>query len=268
MKLIALTAILVCMNSLLSAAEFDITAEDGVPPKMKEQTLSVCKKTTAFFKDTMNIELEDSVKVILVGSKEAYIKAQISENKVTPAEAEIRAQTTTGWSHGNLIIHWATALNDDKQRFFNMSHELVHQLQRQLVKGNKQKIRWLHEGMADAIAAKVIEANRLSTYEKYRKNWFETIKKAASYPSLNELSSNDGWNKVINNYPYGMLYRIADFGTACLVDDKGTKGLIEYHRNLGKGSSPEAAFREVYGIDVDKYEEKVMASLKRRTAIQ
>jgi hypothetical protein len=240
-----------------------ITAESGVPDDVKARTQAAIDNTIKFFKEDCGIELSKTVRILLVADDDGYLQAQIRENGCDEEEAARRVKTTKGWSKGDLIIQNVGGMPEVKQRIFNMSHEIVHQVQSSLCSGKCNQLMWMFEGTADALAIHMVEKSGEQGIADYIKSWKNILKKAENIPLLNILTSKDDWYASLNDYKNNVSYRVSGMAVMNLLKTNSFKDIFGYFKKL-KDADFETAFKESFGIDAKEYESKFSEQLEKQ----
>ncbi|HWQ62223.1 MAG TPA: hypothetical protein VN521_07920 [Negativicutes bacterium] len=224
-----------------------MATEGTIPDAAKNDAYAAADKVEKFFAANLGMSLDRDVRILIVPNRDAYIQANIRENKVTLQEAERRAKTTRAWSQGSLIIQNVgdATLNSSSERVFNIAHELVHQYQSQVSGGRHTRMEWLAEGAADAIAAKILEIEKLQTLAEYRAKRISVIKKAKKYPSVAELELAKNWYAALDKYGSRVTYRVADIAVLELLNNFDHKDLFAYFAAV-KTTDPKEAFEAVF----------------------
>lgn len=244
----ALLLVLWLLASPAWAGSIAIMTEGDVPTGAERDAQTAAVRLQQFFTRHLGMSLDRDVRIIIVADREAYVEANIREYKVSEEEAERRARTTRAWSQGRVIIQNAgdaTLVRNQRERIFNIAHELVHQYQSQVSGGRHTRIEWLSEGTADAIAAKVLAEEGLQTMAEFRAQRIMVIEEADAYPSLTELDLSRRWYDALKKYGSKVTYRVADIAVLELLKQFGYGDLFAYF-SLVRTQEPADAFAAVF----------------------
>jgi hypothetical protein len=201
------------------------------------------------------LELHRIVRVVLVANKSDYINAMKREFNFTQQDAEKKAKNSKGWSFKHTIIQDAGDLSNNRKKLFNICHELVHQFQDQESNRRHNKIRWISEGAADVITARILESINVERLAQYRQWWEQAIRKANQVPKLTELHDMKDWMAAIDKYGTNITYRTADLAVLDLVSHNGFESLFVYFKNM-KNGNVDNSFKNAFGISLANYERR------------
>ena len=245
--------------------KIEISTEGNISSEVISLTKKTFEYTTAFIKEECGIEFDGYVKIILVENNELYKEAQMRENGVDEEEAERRVRTTSGWSNGTQIIQNIAGLAKNRNKIYNLAHELVHQYQFQICGNEANSIMWIFEGLADAIAIQVVEKSGESTVENYKKDWMKTIKDNGIFPDISLLHDTESWYASLDTYKKDISYRIAAFAILNLLKTKTYKNLFDYFSDLNELNYYDS-FKKSFDMIITQYERKFNSLMIEETA--
>jgi len=228
----------------------------GVTAAAKADTEKGVNETIDFFKLMYGVNLNRHVKVVLVADNSSYKTALMQETGATEIEAERRAKVSVAWSSGHTIVRNTAQANDQLNNIFKISHEMVHQYQDQETGGAAMRLEWLAEGMADVIAAHVLDRVQLMPMMEYKRMAQATIGVIKNPPSISGLGSSVGWNQALESYGSAVTYRSADMGVLLLVEKNGLPSLMEFLRDLQKNGVLADSFQKSFGVDIKTFEQQ------------
>lgn len=252
---IALLLVL-CFGNVALAAGIQIISQDGVAQNFVQDAQLSADLTQEYFRKVFGENLDHDVKILLVPNRDAYVRAHIVENKVSAEEAERRAKTTRAWSQNSLIIQNAgnSSLNTQFERILNMSHELVHQYQRQKSAGKHTSLEWLSEGTADVLSATICEDAGLHNLSDFRKDRLKTISNAKSYPKLGSVRMPKEWYAALDLHGSRVTYRLADMAVFYLIDQMGgNEKLMQFPAEV-RSKTVEESFKRSFGMTLEVFE--------------
>lgn len=248
----SLCIILILLTATVFAGSVKIVTESDVRIETERDARFAAEKTQKFFADFLAMTLDRDVKVVIVADRDAYIDANIREYNISDSEAERRARTSRGWSQGFVIIQNAgdaTLVDNSAERIMNIAHELVHQYQTQVSGGRHNQLEWLSEGSANAIAAKILELEKLQTIAEYRAQRNRTIGQASDYPSLTELDRPANWYAALRKYGTRVTYRVADIAVLELLKKHNYRDLFLFFNKI-KTNDPDESFLAVFKMSL------------------
>ncbi len=255
--LLMLMLVLGALTGPAAAASPSITivVEAGVPGPAVADVAAATEATLALFRDTYGVDLQRSLRIVLVPDGEAYVAAQMRENRVERAEAERRARTTTGWSSddGTVLLNVGGG-RSRPDRAATLGHELAHQYQTQVCGGNKAHgLMWMREGVAQVAGAQAVARAGGPTLVETRADWRRSLASAPSLAPLSVLHSESEWYAALDDASAGPVYRIAGTAVLTLADRHGYWPLLDYFARVND-SDVETAFAEAFGTSLDAFE--------------
>jgi len=201
--------------------------------------------------------LERDLQIFLVANQDAYRTALMERYGLSDNQARNVAEGTAGFSRGSagatIVINMG-GLKSGQNQFFCLCHELVHQFQSQESRDRHNSIRWLSEGVADALAAHLLDTAGLKKAD-YKSYWQEIVKRAPRYPRLESLHSYNEWFASMDANGPQVTYDTSALAVLALVQWKGYGPLFAYFTAL-RQLSPEAAFLRAFGTTVADFEKQ------------
>jgi hypothetical protein len=232
----------------------EVIPEAGVPPEAKRLTEQAANATLWYFHNNYNLGLDKTMRFVLVPNKDAFFKALQREAGMTQAEAAKHAQFI-GISYKNTIVLICGSVRQIRFHLHATCHELVHQFQG-LVSGDRHgQVRWMTEGSAEVIAARVLETIKLDTIAHRRQEWMQILRKAPKKPMLTELTGYEVWSNAMAKYGGETAYTASALAVLTLAQQSGYEGLFLYFKNL-KHNNPQKAFYNAFKIDLVDFEKR------------
>jgi hypothetical protein len=231
-----------------------IVPEPGVVPEAVLDVQRAAELAHEFFWREYGVELTRQVRIVIVPDRTAYVGAMLREFRVDQAEAERRARTTTAWTAGSTIVMTITPSSARAFRMVLTAHELAHQLQIQVTAPvNPWRLYWMAEGVADAVAAHIVEANGYAPAGTYRERWVTGLRRAARRPDLQELGTQDDWFASLDRSGSGITYALAAMAAHYLAERHGHRAILTYFRTLGAMGDGPAAFQRTFTQPLDLF---------------
>ena len=111
--------------------------------------------------------------------------------------------------------------------------------------------------MADAMGAQLVAKTRLFSVPQYKANWQTGIAMSPQKPFLSELRTSNGWSNSLSAYGGPLTYKTAGLANLVLLERHGTPKILAYFRELSRGATPESAFRQAFGQEMDQFENEI-----------
>lgn len=247
--LMTLAACLFILNFWVSPAAFaarvDVVVDHGVENNAEAQARATVNGVFDFFQKTYGITMQRDFRVKFSCDKLNYKKAIKDWYGANEAQASYLAHSS-GLAKGGTLIVDLGDIKDNYLQLFILCHEIVHFYQGQESNDKHGSIRWMSEGVANAIAAHIMETVGGQTPGLWKKLWIERLKSASNWPKLENLYS-------YNQMRGSLAYDTASLAVLTLVQWRGYPALFAYFRNL-KNASPEDAFYQAFGVKVSDFE--------------
>jgi len=231
-----------------------VTADPRIAPEVVRDVKEAADATVAFFQDTYGLELTRFVGIILVTDKEAYRQALTDTVKMSPKWIDRTVEYSGGISWGNYVVSRNVGLHITRpERQRDIIHEIVHQYQSDIAASDARGIlTWVREGMADAIAAQVLDKTGLRTMEDDRQGWLSLARKYKAFPEFSALNDLNGWYAAQDRYGSWCPDATAYLAVDLLVQRKGHDALIAYLRSA-KTQDAASAFQDAFGVSLDDF---------------
>ncbi len=241
-----------------------VQLEPRVPADAGADFTRAADLTQQFFRETYSIDLNRSIRIILVPDVAAYAATMIREWNITQTEADRRARTTSGWTNRMTIIVNVDSTRTARSRIFLAAHELTHQFQIQVsAPVGAWGLYWLTEGVADVLGARVIDLARAGTLTDTRQSWIDTLRRAALRPDLTQIDTEQAWFTALDTYGSAVTYRSAAMATLYAAETKGYAPLIAYYQALRDTRDRAQAFQRAIGVTLEEFTTDYKAHLDR-----
>jgi hypothetical protein len=190
----------------------------------------------------------------LTRNRKAFMTEAMSRFGISEIEANRVGKGVDALAGNSLIIINVDGTPTARQRTFLLAHELTHQYQRQLAGAKAGEVKWMLEGMAEAVGVQVVARQGFMSVENYKANWQTGISMAKSKPSLTDLRTSQEWSSALSAYGSGLTYKTAGLSSLILIEQHGIQSVIKYFEALGKGQSSNEAFRNAFEADMLQFE--------------
>jgi len=211
--------------------------------------------TAKLLEEKYDLELGQEVEIILVPDTLSYLATLQEDEKLSRDASLFQANYSSGTANNNHIIINVGPIAGYNDTLFITAHELTHQYQITEA-GQWKRLNWLMEGMADMVAAQVVNENTVNKGENqvnlYRISWLKTLRSAYNRPNLKKLDTRDDW--VIDFQHNGPItYRTAGLAVLQLAASRETVDFKTYMKTLKTGVDAEQAFQAAFGVDCSAY---------------
>jgi len=250
---------------LAQTSPVQIVPEPGVAPEAVLDVQRAVELSAEFFRREYGVDLTRQVRVVLVPDRAGYVAALIREFRVDQTEAERRARSTTGWTSGATILITVTANSARAFRMVLTAHELVHQLQMQVTAPvNPWQLYWMAEGVADAVAARVVESGGYAPTGSHRMRWVQVMRRAPRRPDLQELVMETGWFGSLDRNGSGTTYALAALAGQSLMERHGHPAILNYFRALAGTNDGAEAFQRTFNQTLEAFLEEFRRTLSNQ----
>jgi len=236
-----------------AANRITVEALDGILPAETADVRQAADSTLAYYQEA-GLQLQQPVTIVLARDRKTFLAETMSRFRISELEANRVAQGVDALAGNGLIIVNVGGIPTPRQRTFLVAHELTHHVQRQLAGARAGEVKWLLEGMAEAVGAQVSARQGFLSMEQYKANWQNGLRAAAKKPQLAELRSSKGWANSLSAYGSGLTYKTAGLSALVLSEQYGMQSIIQYFTELGQGQSPDAAFHHSFGRELLDFE--------------
>ena len=210
-------------------------------------------ETVKYYQE-VGLLLNKPVTIVLTRNRKAFLMEAASRFGISEIEVNRVGKGVDALSGNSLIVINVDGTPTPRQRTFLLAHELTHQYQRQLAGAKAGEVKWMLEGMAEAVGAQVVARQGFMSIEQYKTNWQTGISIAANKPSLTALRTNQDWSNALSVYGSGLTYKTAGLSNLILFEQYGIQRGIKYFEELGKGKSSNDAFRNSFEVDMLHFE--------------
>jgi hypothetical protein len=250
------------MPTAAQSSPVQVVPEPGVAPEAVLDVQRGIELSLLFFRTEYGLDLLRQVRIVVVPDRAGYVAALLRELRISEAEAERRARTSTAWTAGFVIIATVTSSSTRASRMYLMAHELTHQLQMQVsAPANPWRLYWMAEGAADAVAARIVESNGYAPAGAYQQRWIAVLKRAANRPGLLELNTQEGWFASLDRSGSATTYAVAALAAAYLMERSGNGAILTHFRALSTRSDGAAAFQQAFSRTLETFLEEFRRTL-------
>lgn len=241
------------IHSLYNNDFIKIEQMDGVSYEVLEETKQNLNAAQQYFRMHFQIALNNSVLIVLTPNKSTYRDEIMTRLRYDQSRAEELANNTAGLAGGHIIIVNAGSSSTIEGRSTIIIHELTHIYQRQLAGGRSGAVMWILEGIANTVAAQVVDQQGYYRLDTYKRNLQRTLRIADRKPSLDELIARNDWSACLYKYGYHITYQTASYATLLLTERFGERRVMNYFIDLGRGANAERAFQDAFGISLANF---------------
>lgn len=221
----------------------------------------------------LGLPLPPRLTVFVYPDHETYAAGLAGTGRMSPRRAEEIAGYSVGLGqHRQLFIN-DQALRGACRRVWLgvVAHELTHSAQYQLSGGRRGRSeQWLREGMADWVAARVLERLGETTLPRRRNRALDDVARAWAEREdtrldLIRLGAPLGWEH--RHLDAGQLtYRLAFLATDALIRRSGLDRLIGYFRAFADSDDRFGHFERAFGMSLEEFEEEVLTEIRDQLA--
>ena len=235
-----------------------LSIESGpdITPEETADFQQAARATTAYYQE-QGLQLKKPVTLVLTRNRQAFLTESINRFKVSELEVHKAAKAVDALAGDHLIVFNVDGTPTTRQRVFILAHELTHQYQRELAGVNAGGVKWMLEGMAEAVGAQLVARAGFFSVPQYKNNWQTGITMSPQKPFLSELRTSTGWSNSLSTYGGPLTYKTAGLANLILLERYGTPKIITYFRELNRGATPEAAFRQAFDLDMGQFENEI-----------
>lgn len=231
-------------------ARVSVTAGPGVSAYDYQMVCRAVRLTDRVVGEKCGLALEHDVKVTVVRDVIDYMAALQREAALDGDSSVHQATSSAGTSRFDRVIINLGALPRHSDAIFVTAHELTHQYQF-AGRGDWSRLNWLTEGMADVIAAHVVEADlaeerRAGEAARFRAAWQEAVRADGRCPGLAELDRRQDWVRAMERFG-AVVYRRAGTAVFALTEARGYGALASYVKLVEAGMEAETAFAAAFG---------------------
>jgi len=233
----------------------EIVAKPGV----SSYDISIVRRavclTTKLLEENYSLTRDQDIKIILVPDAFSYSVTLQQDEKLSGDLSIFQASHSFGTANNNHIILNVGEIAGYNDTLFITAHELTHQYQTTEA-GKWNHLNWLMEGMADMVAAQVVNENTVNNGEsevnRYRISWLNTLRSTQVKPDLRKLDTRYDWLLDLQNNG-SATYRTAGLAVLKLADSRGNANFKMYMNKLREGVDAEQAFQSAFGVSCLAY---------------
>ena len=247
--------LLLWVASALPALAGPVTIVDDpdVAPAEVEAVHQAVESTLDLFREEFGLTLDHDVRLVLAADKETFIEALMRRSRHSRDAATDRADKSVGMSTKGMIVENLGRQDNVATKIFVAAHELTHQFQDQVSQQHHNAVRWLSEGVANCLAAKVVEQAKLGSMAAFREQWGRQVRSAAQRPRLADLHGAAAWMAAESRYGGDLIYSLGSVAVLDLIELRGERALFAYFSRLRRMDC-EQAFQEAFGLDLSQFE--------------
>ena len=234
-----------CLSPAAFAARVDVVVDHGVEKTAEDQARATINGVFDFFHRTYGIAIQRDIRIKLSCDRFNYKKAIKDWYGASEAQASFLSHTS-GLAKGGTLIVDLGEIKGNYLQLFILCHEIVHFYQGQESNDRHGPVRWMSEGVANVIAAHIMETAGGQSPGAWKKYWQERVKSIPNFPRLENLHSP-------NQMLVPLAYDTASLAVLTLVEWRGYPALFAYFRNL-KNTGPETAFYQAFGTKLGDFE--------------
>lgn len=257
------------LNGLVSAApavdtaqNFQVESGPGITPTETSDVSGAAEETARFFQE-LGLSQDRPVTIVLTRDRNAFLTETARRFGISDWEARRVTRSVDALAGDGLIVLNADGVPTPRQRTFLIAHELTHQYQRQLAGLKAGEVKWMLEGMAEAVGAYVVARQGFMTVPQYKANWYTGISRTSNKPALEALRTSGDWAEALSIYGAGMTYKTAGLSNLVLFEQHGIQQVICYFALLGKGQNATEAFQNAFEADLQQFEQSVDRWLRK-----
>lgn len=234
-------------------AAVTVEADTRLAPEVVEATDRAVAAVRAFFSREYGLELDHDVRIVLAGDKNDFAEALVHDAKASPVLADEKAEYAAGVSGRAVIVARPGRQAKPAAVAFLVCHELTHQYQAQVAPGRFAAVHWMSEGVADVVAARLVEDMGLGRLDDLRGRWEKTVGAASDRPRLAGLHGREDWHGARKRFGASLVYAMSDLAVLELTQRAGVAGLFDYFKAL-RAMAPEQAFEKAFDRDLATFE--------------
>lgn len=248
---IALT-LSVLISQVQAHPRVTITADPEVSAETYQNAALAVDLATTYMEKQFSLKLNKDIQLSLLADTDSYENWFVSELNLSRETARLGTRFTHAASAKNVIGVNTSKFVNQADQTFALAHELTHHYQSQEAGTDKIYPYWLYEGMADYIAAQVVENARLQPRGFYSKSTVDYICMITERPRLSELHTTPDWGNAILRYG-AFTYSVCDYAVHYLMAKRNPQSLIDYLR-LSKSNPEDVAFKKAFGLSLVDFE--------------
>jgi hypothetical protein len=219
----------------------------------------------------LRLPLPSRLTVFVYPTRIEFERGLAREMDLPPARAAMIADSAVGLGQARRVFINDEALRGVPRRAWLglVAHELTHVAQYELAGGRRGRSeQWLREGMADWVAAWILERLGEASTHEWRQRALGAVAAvgtdARHGPSnLVVLGHPRGWKGRLLAAGRAPTYGVAFLLTDGLVRDHGLNGLIAYFRAFAESDDRFEHFRRAFGESLGEFERRALDRIRR-----
>jgi len=250
-------------NEAAPQGAITVEALAGVSAETAKEVQQAAAAAERFFRDQVGVRLASPVHIVLTPNRKTYVKEVMQRFAVSELEAERITKGTNALSGNKLIVADISGISTIRQKTYLMTHELTHEVQRQIAGSEASSVMWMLEGLADTTGAQVVAQQGYLRIDQYRDNWQGGLRSMADKPRLGELTSSRDWSAAMARYGASATYKTAGLAVLTLVERYGQQKVWDYFAEVGRGQAPETAFQRIFGLSMAAFSADFDRSIRK-----
>ncbi len=238
---------------------FPVGVEIIAKPGVSSYDVSIVRRTvcltTKLLEENYSLTREQDIKIILAPDAFSYSVILQQDENLGKDISLYLASHSFGATNKNHIIINVGGIPGYNDTLFVTAHELTHQYQIGEA-GQWNRLNWLMEGMADMVAAQVVNANTVNNggneVDRYRFTWLNVLRSTERKPNLKNLDTRQDWMLDFQNNGL-VTYRTAGLAVLYLADFRESASFKTYMNRLREGVDAEQAFESAFGVTCSAY---------------
>jgi hypothetical protein len=240
------------------AAIEDLLADDGLALRAISATVA----------HGLNLPVPVSVALNVYPDRKSFERGLVDDGGVSPAGAAQLGEFAAGIGRRRHVLLQEPELPGRKDREWLrlMAHELTHVCQIELALGEGRADQWLAEGMAEWVAASVIERLGLDSMSRRRELALARLRNHAALIAtpidLEALGSPRGF--TLSHLRFGTVptYQLVFLMTDYLIAQRGMPSLVQYFASFSRSTDRCANFASAFAVSLDQFASDVRGHLQ------
>lgn len=242
-------------------APLEMDIKPGVSSKQVKYLKSAIQDVFKFFMVNYRINLHKTMRLIAAPNEQVYAGVLMKDFRMPGAKAQEMARQTGGVARESTDYYILVVKAKDSDSMADLlkttCHEMVHWYQ--FREGGQQKTgqySWITEGVANAIALYIVNAQIPGEYDRFRQHCLLVVKKSPTVPAFEKLDCRMNWHSAMEKGYGGVIYSKATLAVMELAERNGIKSLFEYFRHL-RHQTPEKAFRMAFKVNLRDFQNEM-----------
>ena len=232
---------------------------------------SALRVVAAILVGELELPLPHQLTVFVYPTRLAYADGLASAGRMSRSRAqEIAAYSVGLGQHRQLFINDEALRGACRRAWLGVvAHELTHSAQYELSGGRRGRSeQWLREGMADWVAARVLERLGVSTFRHEHERAMRDV--ARAWPARDDvriglvtIGDPRGWEAGHLRSGGSLAYRLAFLLADELIRGRGWGRVIDYFRAFATSDDRFNHFQTAFGTSVDEFEVDGLGRIRR-----